>query len=234
MYCPTENKWICVELPVLQYNDALDLQHELIDARKNKVIDSDVVLLLEHAPVFTLGRRGGIENLKVSKDFLEKLNIPIIQVERGGNITFHGPGQLVVYPIVNLKKAKLDVLEFVEGLEEVMIRTAGEWGITAERKCANRGIWVGNNKLGSVGISVRRDISFHGFALNVNGSLEPCDWINPCGLEDVGMMSMEQTLSKNVPLNRVRKSVKRHLKSVFGVKLVLKNLPELMSIIEHQ
>ena len=115
-----------------------------------------------------------------------------------------------------------------------MIRTADEWGITAERKLVNRGIWVGNNKLGNVGISVRRDISFHGFALNVNGSLKPFDWINPCGLEGVGMTSMEQELSKNVLMNRVRKSVKRHLQVVFGVKLELKNLPELMSIIESQ
>ena len=232
MYCPTEKKWICVELPVYQYDNALDLQHELVDARKNEIIDSNIVLLLEHAPVFTLGRRGGIENLRVSKDFLEKLNIPIIQIERGGNITFHGPGQLVVYPIVDLKKAKLQVLEFVEGLEEVMIRIADEWGITAEHNLINRGIWVGNNKLGSVGISVRRDICFHGFALNVNGSLKPFDWINPCGLEGVGMTSMEQELSKRVPMNRVRKSVKGHLEAVFGVKLVLKNLSELLSIIE--
>jgi len=232
MYCPTEKIWICIELPVFQYDNALDLQHELVDARRNEIIDSNIVLLLEHAPVFTLGRRGGIENLRVSKDFLEKLNIPIIQIERGGNITFHGPGQLVVYPIVDLKKAKLEVLEFVKGLEEVMIRTADEWGITAERNLINRGIWVGNNKLGSVGISVRRDICFHGFALNVNGSLKPFDWINPCGLEGVGVTSMEQELSKRVPMNRVRKSVKGHLEAAFGVNLVLKSLSELLSIIE--
>ena len=111
MVLSTGNEWICVELSALSYKDALNLQHELIDAKKNKIIDRDIVLFLEHDPVFTLGRRGGIENLRVSESFLEKLNIPIIQVERGGDITFHGPGQLVVYPIVDLKKAKIPILE---------------------------------------------------------------------------------------------------------------------------
>ncbi|UCD89395.1 MAG: lipoyl(octanoyl) transferase LipB, partial [Desulfobacterales bacterium] len=221
------NEWICIELPVLPYRDVLNLQHELMFARKNKVIEKDIVLFLEHDPVFTLGRSCGTENLKVSEDFLEKQNIPIIRVERGGNITFHGPGQLIAYPIVDLKKAKLPVLEYIDRLEEVMIRVADDWGIKAQRKSINRGVWVGNNKLGSVGISVQRDISFHGLALNVNMLLQPFDWINPCGLEDIQMTSMAKELSAQVPMNRVRESVRHHFESVFGVELMLKRLPDL-------
>jgi len=221
------NEWICVELPALSYKDALNLQHELIDAKKNKIIDRDIVLFLEHDPVFTLGRRGGIENLRVSESFLEKLNIPIVQVERGGDITFHGPGQLVVYPIVDLKKNKIPILEYIKGLEKVMIRVADDWGIKAERNAVNRGIWVGNNKLGSIGISVQSDISFHGFALNVNVLLEPFGWINPCGLQDIKMTSMKQELSTQVSIGRVRESVRHHFEAVFGVELVLKRLSDL-------
>ena len=217
---PTNEQWICVDLPILEYNEALIMQRELVAARADGDIEHDVVLLLEHPPVFTLGRRGGIENLRVSDGFLKKKNIPIIQIERGGNITFHGPGQLVVYPIVDLKKTKVQILDYVERLEEVMIRVAADWGIKTERNSANRGIWINNNKLGSVGISVHRDICFHGFSLNANVSLEPFAWIHPCGLADVGVTSMEQELAKKVSMGDVREAVKRHVEAVFGVKML--------------
>lgn len=227
MILSPRNESLCVELPILPYKDALNLQHELVDARNNNIIDRDIVLFLEHQPVFTLGRRGGIENLRVTERFLKKLNIPIVQAERGGDITFHGPGQLVVYPIVDLKKAKTPILEHIKGLESVMLRAADDWGIKAERNTVNRGIWVGNSKLGSVGVSIQRDISFHGFALNVNILLEPFDWINPCGLQNIKMTSMERELSKQVPMNRVRESVRHHFEAVFNVDLVLKRLMDL-------
>ncbi len=222
--------WLCAELPAIQYRKALALQHSLVVARKEKVVDSDVVLLLEHPPVFTLGRRGGEENLMVSGAFLEESEIPVIRVERGGDITFHGPGQLVVYPILDLKQARLSVVDYVTGLEEIMIRTAGDWGIAAERNPINRGIWVGNNKLGSVGIAVRRGVSFHGFALNVNLSLKHFEWINPCGLRRVGVTSMERELSHSVPMNQVYKAVKNHIEAVFRVELINITLPELQNL----
>jgi len=202
-----------------------------VSARKKKIIDTNVVLLVEHPPVFTLGHRGGLDNLTVSANFLEKAGVPVIQVERGGSITFHGPGQLVVYPIINLQSAGLRVVDYVENLEEIMIRTALDWGIRAERNPINRGVWVGNNKLGSIGIAIRRGICFHGMAFNVNPSLKPFSWINPCGLQNVGMTSMEQELSRKVSMNRVRETVKYHLKAVFGVELVMKSRSELRYIL---
>ena len=226
--CGNHKKWLCIELPVTEYREARDLQSDLVAARKDKSINTDIVLLLEHHPVFTIGKNGRVNNLTVSKSSLEKAGIPLIRVERGGDITFHGPGQLVMYPIIDLRIARLSVLDHIEKLEEVMIRAALDWGITAQRSPANRGVWIGNNKLGSVGIAIRRGISFHGMALNVNLSLKPFDWINPCGLQKITMTSMEQEFSRRVSMNQVREAVKRHIETVFGVKLVMTGLSELL------
>jgi lipoate-protein ligase B len=215
------------------YGEAWNLQGRLVAAKKDKTIDANVILFLEHPPVFTLGNRGGLNNLTVSESFLEKAGIPVIQVERGGDITFHGPGQLVVYPIIDLLGARLTVVDYIENLEQVMIRAAADWGINAVRHPMNRGVWVGNKKLGSVGIAIRRGIAFHGMALNVNLSLRPFGWINPCGLQDTRMTSMEQELSRKVLMNQVRQSVKYHLKAVFGVDLVMTGLWELQGHLKN-
>jgi lipoate-protein ligase B len=211
--------WLWVDLPLLDYGDAWRLQLALVAARQAAVIESDIMLLLEHPPVFTLGRRGGRENLKVSEMLLEKSGIPIFHVERGGNITYHGPGQLVGYGIIDLHAAKLTVPDYVTGLEEVMIRAAGHWGVAAERNSSNRGVWVGNNKLGSIGIAVRRGVTFHGFAFNVNMSLEPFSWINPCGLKDIGMTSLAQELARPLPIEEVRRVLQCGIEAVFEVRL---------------
>jgi len=222
-----DKRWLCIELPAIEYREAWNLQSNLVAARKDKIIDTDIILLLEHPPVFTLGRRGGLKNLTVSPDFLEKAGIPVIHVERGGNITFHGPGQLVVYPIIDLRLVRMRVIDYVQSLEEVMIRAAADWGIKAERNPINRGVWVDNNKLGSIGIAIRRGICFHGIAFNVNLSLKPFGWINPCGLQDIGITSMEKELSRKVSMNQVRETVKSHIEAVFGVELIMTSLKEL-------
>jgi len=224
-----QNQWLLVELPATEYTKAWDLQNNLVGARKDGVIDKDIVLLLEHPPVFTLGRRGGLENLTVSEDFLNKAGIPVIHVERGGDITFHGPGQVVMYPIIDLRAARLGVIDYVGLLEEVMIRTASDWGIGAERNPLNRGVWVGNNKLGSIGIAIRHGISFHGMAFNVNLSLKPFGWINPCGLQNIGITSMERELSRKVSMDKVREDIKRHVEAVFSIELVMTDLTQILS-----
>ncbi len=225
-------RWLCIQLPVTDYSEAWDLQNNLVAARKERIINTNIILLLEHPPVFTLGRRGGLNNLRVSTDFLEQAGIPVVQVERGGNITYHGPGQLVMYPIIDLRVARLTVANYVEKLEEVMIRVAEDWGIRAERNPMNRGVWVGDNKLGSIGIAIRRGICFHGMALNVNPSLETFGWINPCGLQDIRMTSMERELSRKVSMHQVRKATRRHFEAVFGVGLIMKNLSELKDLLQ--
>jgi lipoate-protein ligase B len=201
------------------YQKVRELQLRLVTARERRSIVPDILLLMEHEPVFTLGRRGGRENLMVSELFLEEARIPIVHVERGGNITFHGPGQLVGYPILDLRAAKLTVTGYVEKLEEIMIRTAAHWGVHATRNRLNHGIWVEGRKLGSLGIAIRRGITFHGFALNVNVSLEPFGWINPCGLQGVKMTSLEQQIARKASMKEVREQMKRNIEEVFDVDL---------------
>jgi len=230
---PKRRQCYSVDLPTVEYQEAWDLQRSLVAARKNGIIPRDIVLFLEHQPVFTLGRRGGLDNLAVPLDFLEKVGIPIVHVERGGDITFHGPGQLVVYPIIDLRAAGLGVADYVTALEEVMIRIAADFQLRAERNRKNRGVWVGNNKLGSIGVAVRRGVSFHGLALNVNTSLAPFSWIHPCGLSDIGMTSLGRELSREVSMDQVRASARHNLESVFGVRLVMKSLAELKTIIQE-
>ena len=212
-------EWLLVDLGFIGYKEAHDLQLHLVEAKKAGRFDRDVVLFLEHPSVFTLGRRGGLDNLKVPETFIDSRGIQIIHVERGGDITYHGPGQLVVYPIVDLKAGGWRVLDFVEALEEVMIRTMADWGIRAERNPLNRGAWVGRSKIGSVGIGIRRSISFHGLALNINTELEPFTWVFPCGLQGVGITSMKEQLGKDLPMDGVRRAAASKIEEVFDVTL---------------
>jgi lipoate-protein ligase B len=212
--------WRVFEPGLLDYSEALRLQHRLVAARKSGVLTTDLLILLEHPPVFTLGRRGGRENLIVPADFLANAGIQVIQAERGGNITYHGPGQLVAYLVLDLEAAKMGVKDFVHFLEEVMIRTAAEWGVAVERNPVNRGVWVGNSKMGSIGIAIRRGITYHGLAFNVDVSLEPFGWINPCGLPDVGVTSLKLASGRTLDMPSVRRVFKSHIQTIFGTELV--------------
>ncbi len=167
---------------MIDYNKAWQLQSELVAAKVNSSIDRDIILFLEHPAVFTLGRRGGRDYLLVGESFLEQSGISVVQVERGGYITFHGPGQLVVYTLIDLEARRLGVTDFVAALEEIMLQSVRAWGLTAQRSAANPGIWMGRRKMGSIGIALRKGISFHGLALNINLDLTPFSWIQPCGL----------------------------------------------------
>lgn len=212
--------WWVFEPGCMAYTDALALQHQLVRKRKSSLLGSDLLILLEHPPVFTLGRRGGRENLRVSRDFLDKSSIPIIQSERGGNITYHGPGQLVAYVIMDLEASRTSVKSLVSQLEETMLQTAAWYGIAAVRNSANRGIWVGNNKMGSIGIAIRKGVTYHGLALNVNLSLEPFSWINPCGLQSVGVTSIQQeSTNPSITMQSVQQVYKNQFMTVFGFDL---------------
>ena len=224
-------KWLCVELETFEYREALDLQTSLVDARKKRMIDRNIILLLEHPPVFTLGRRGGLDDLTIPRDVLEKSGIPVFQVERGGVITFHGPGQIIMYPIIDLHADRMRVVDYVEKLEEVMIRAVADSGIKADRNSLNRGIWVGNKKLGSIGIAIRRGICFHGMSLNVNISMKHFGWMNPCGLKEVEISSMQRELSHKVSMRKVFGALKNHVETVFGVNLVRTNILEIQKIL---
>jgi lipoate-protein ligase B len=205
---------------MVPYSEAWDLQARLVEARVSGSLLNDVVLVLEHPAVFTLGKRGGRENLLVPEETLARQGIPIVQVERGGNITYHAPGQLVLYPIIHLERAGIKVVDMVDRLEEVMIRTCAEWGIQAGRNPLNRGVWVGLKKIGAIGIAVRRGVSFHGMALNVNIDLTPFGWIQPCGLEGVGVTSMRTETGQDLSMAEVRRALTQQMQTVFGARLV--------------
>ncbi len=211
-----ENRGIAgfIDLGLTDYRATYHLQVALAEKVKGYG-QEDLFLVTEHPAVFTLGRRGGRENLTVSKQFLADRNIPLVHSERGGDITYHGEGQLVLYPIINLKKAALSVTDYVYLLEEVMIRLAAKYDVTAARDDRNRGIWVRDSKLGSVGIAIRHGVSFHGLALNVNLSLEPFSWVNPCGLKGVKMTSLAKVSGQDVTVKMVKTHLKKELSDLF-------------------
>jgi lipoate-protein ligase B len=221
-----------VNLPVSEYLQTRQLQIDLTEARKNGRVANDVVLWLEHFPVFTLGRRGGRENLLVTDGFLEERGISVVPSDRGGDITYHAPGQLIAYPIIDLSAARLTVPEYVTCLEEVMIRTAEDYGVGAKRNPLNRGVWVGEKKLGSIGIAVRHGISFHGLAINMDLSvtslgLLPFEWINPCGLKHTGVTSVGKESGKRIDMIAARNAAQRHMEKVFNVKSVFTPFAEI-------
>lgn len=220
-----------LNLGLVDYAQALSLQQDIVKARIEKRLPQDVFLFLEHDPVFTLGRRGGLDNLMVSKAFLKQSGVNIVQVERGGDITYHGPGQLVIYPILNLDRRRLGITELVYLLEELMIRVSSSLGVPAERNPKNRGVWVGNHKLGSIGIAIRKGFSFHGMALNVNLDLEPFDWINPCGLTDTVMTSLKKERFKDTDMTTVMDMAHDHLEHLLGHKIQETTLDKLAEYI---
>lgn len=209
-----------VDLGLTDYTTAYALQLELVEKRRNGTVGNDFFLITEHPGTFTLGRSGGRQNLIVSEEFLRKKDIPLVHIERGGDITYHGPGQLVIYPIIHLRQAGLRVIEYVNYLEELMIRLAAASGVIATRDSRNRGIWVGDKKLGSVGIAVRHGICFHGIALNVNTSLEPFSWVNPCGLTGVKMTTLSLERGMEVMLDDVKSNLAGQLAGVFARKFI--------------
>ena len=195
------------------------LQVELAARRHRGEAPIDLFLCVEHPPVFTLGRHGDPAHLGVSEAFLRQRGIVVVPIERGGEITYHGPGQLVLYPIISLRRRRLGVSDYVWLLEELMLRVAADFGVQASRDARNHGVWVGNSKLGSIGIAIRHGITFHGLALNVDLDLEPFSWINPCGLRDVGMTSLIQEGATACTMDRVKARLQHHLTEVFGVEL---------------
>ncbi len=205
-----------VDLGLTEYGAAYGLQLALVEKRRSVAAAGDLFLVTEHPSTFTLGRRGGREHLRVSEEFLAERLIPLVHIERGGDITFHGRGQLVIYPILHLRGAGLSVAAYVHGLEEVMLRLAEVSGVAAGRDPRNHGVWVGEKKLGSVGIAIRHGIAFHGLALNVDVDLTPFSWVNPCGLTGVKMTSLSRECGREVELGEVKEKLRGLLSQVFG------------------
>ena len=202
---------------LVSYQQGLALQQQA----RQRVADGEfagVLILLEHQPVITAGRSGGRENLRASLTGLQAEQIKFVETDRGGNITCHNPGQLVGYPVINLSHWQEDVHWYVEQLEEVLIRTANRYGITAGRKARYTGVWAGNRKLAAIGVSVRRWISGHGFALNVSNDLSLFQQIVPCGIEEFGVTSL-RTAGVTANVNEVADRLQTEFATVFAAEL---------------
>ncbi|MGB9700741.1 MAG: lipoyl(octanoyl) transferase LipB [Thermodesulfobacteriota bacterium] len=204
-------------LGLIDYEDALRLQNRLVQARLADKI-SDVLLFLQHPPVITIGKSGKIENIIVSQSALQEKGIKVIYTDRGGDVTFHGPGQLILYPILHLRNFGLSVPDYVWQLEEVIIRLLHHFGIKGERLEKWRGVWVRGEKIASLGIHLSRWITKHGLALNVNTALDYFNLINPCGTGRRAT-SMAKILGEELPLKEIEDLVGKFFQEVFNMEL---------------
>jgi lipoyl(octanoyl) transferase len=199
----------------LSYERGLELQEELV-ARRQRGEVADTLLLLEHDPVFTLGRNARAENVLLPAEALRARGFGVFETGRGGDVTYHGPGQLVGYPILQLEPGRQDVHRYVRDLEEVMIRACADAGVSAGRITGKTGVWVGREKVGAIGVRIARWVTSHGFALNVGNDLAPFELIVPCGIRDQGVTSLERLRGAPLPLPDVMDSLARHFAAVFG------------------
>ena len=211
---------LITDLGLVSYSDALALQQRLAAARKSGLID-DVFLLCEHPHVITLGRNANRQNLLASEHVLRQKAVELHTTNRGGDVTYHGPGQIVGYPILNLARIKRDVGWYVRTLEEAMIRASADFGATAYRVPGKTGIWVqagaSEEKLAAIGVHISRWVTSHGFAYNVSTDLRYFDLIVPCGIADRKATSLEKLLARSVPLEEVKPRLTRHLTDLFSL-----------------
>jgi len=206
---------------LINYREGLEIQESAFNIVKESEIDG-IILLLQHNPVFTIGRDGGENNILISRERINKLGIEIYETNRGGNVTYHGPGQLVAYPILNLKKIKKDVHWYIRQLEEVVIQTLKTYGIIAGRKDKYTGVWVGDTKITAIGVHVKRWITMHGFAFNICVNKDHFRLINPCGITEFGIASLNDFV-EGVKYSDILMRIEKKFEEVFDIKLIKDN-----------
>jgi len=211
-------KGYCLELGTEEYGKVFELQKALNLARRNGTIP-DIVIFLEHYPCFTVGRHGGFDHILVSNQFLEEQGIRVYETDRGGDITYHGPGQLVCYPILDLNGFGRDVHLYAHHMEETVIRTLQAFGICAGRNKKYPGVWVESAKIAAEGIGVQHWVTMHGVSLNVCPNLNHFSLIIPCGISTLGVTSMEKIQGNKLDMISVRREMRRQLSKVFDLAL---------------
>ncbi|MBI5660969.1 MAG: lipoyl(octanoyl) transferase LipB [Ignavibacterium album] len=207
------------DLDFIDYKEAWDLQYYLHQQRAENNI-SDLLLLLEHPNTYTLGKTAHIENLIGGKDFLERNKISVYNIDRGGDITYHGPGQIVGYPIINLTDWHQDSHKYLRTLEEVIIKVCNEYGLTAGRVDGYTGVWIDDKKIAAIGIKISRWVTMHGFAFNVNTNLDLFDGIIPCGISDKSVTSLQKELEKEIPIDEVKEKLLHHFMNEFNYNTI--------------
>ena len=221
-----------VNLGLTEYKSTWDLQRRIFELRVAGKV-SDVLLLNEHNHVYTLGKSSDNNHLLATETELKSNGAEVFHIDRGGDITYHGPGQLVVYPILDLNNYYLDIHRYLRDLEEVIIRTLSEFGIRSHRDEKFTGVWVGSDKIAAIGVKVSRWVTMHGFALNVNTDLTYFDRIIPCGIFHKGVTSLHRLLGKPVPMNEVCRAVGHNFGEVFGARVVERNADDLFRALQH-
>lgn len=209
---------LCADLGRVRYGLALELQRRLRALRQRGEVE-DIVLFLEHSPVITIGRRGDKGHILLSEDELARAGVEVFPVERGGDVTYHGPGQIVLYPILDLRRWGKDVHRYVNYLEEVMIRTARSFGVEAGRRPGFPGVWHERGKLGAVGIHVHNWVTMHGLAFNVDLRPDGFRWIVPCGIRGARAVSLADLLGEPVPMGKAWNAARAAVAEVLGVEL---------------
>jgi len=219
----------------MDYAKTLEIQLALHELRKNMLI-LDTLILVEHEPVITIGRSGKQENIIVPADYLRKQGVSVYEVTRGGDVTYHGPGQIVGYPIFDLNNYGKDIKLFIRNIENIFIELLkNEFCIEAhydEKKYT--GVWVGDEKITAIGIAVKQWVTMHGFAFNVNTNLEHFKWIVPCGISDKGVASLEKLLGKKQDFEKMNQIVVQYLAKIFNVKPTWKKVQDILGKVENK
>lgn len=210
----TNKKLTYCDLQKIDYKEAWDLQKSIFDLRCQKKID-DVLLLLEHPHTYTLGKTADMKNLVGTDEYLKMNNISVYNIDRGGDITYHGPGQIVGYPIIDLNDWEKDTHKYLRALEEILIQVCAEYGLQAERNPKYTGVWIEDRKIAAIGIKVSRWISMHGFAFNVNTDLSLFNGIIPCGINNKEVTSLQKELDREVDLQEVKLKILNHALEIF-------------------
>lgn len=218
------------DLKNIEYKEAWDFQEtlfkEVIQAKLDKNPKGGYLLFCEHPHVFTLGKSGEEDNFLIHKEFLDQINATYFQTNRGGDITYHGPGQIVGYPILDLDQFSVALKDYIYKLEDAIIKTLAEYGIFGHHNTEATGVWLdidiphNTRKICAIGVKASRFVTMHGFALNVNTNLNYFTYINPCGFKDKGVTSMEKELGYKLNFDEVKENVKKNLAQVFGMELV--------------
>ncbi len=212
------------KLGTIGYEEAHALQKEL-QAKRIAGEIGDTVLLLEHYPVVTLGRSATEQHVLASRETLEARGVTVHEVGRGGDVTYHGPGQLVAYPIIDLKPDRRDVRKYVWSLEETMIQTCADFGLDASRMEGLNGAWIGDRKVGAVGVRISRWVTMHGLALNANTDLSHFDLIVPCGIQDKEVTSISTELDRQVRVDEVTEPLARHFAALYDADIAWQDGP---------
>jgi lipoyl(octanoyl) transferase len=208
------------DLDFMDYKEAWDLQHEIHSKRVSGEVE-DCLFLLEHPNTYTLGKTAHKENLIGSEDYLKKNEISVYDIDRGGDITYHGPGQIVGYPIIDLNNWQKDTHKYLRALEEVIIKTCNDYGLMCGRNPEHTGVWVDERKIAAIGIKVSRWVTLHGFAFNVNTDLNLFNGIIPCGIQDKSVTSLSKEINRIINIQEVKEKLLTNFKEVFGYSNIL-------------